>query len=106
MSHWALGLNIVENTWAGGEGEPRLKQVVEMGENAPPPAHPPRQQLKQLRGGKKETVDSHGGPNPPVEQLRIITGKRNSHLLSRCEDEEDNRGFKIKKKKKSMVSSA
>lgn len=34
MNHQALGFNKVENTWAGGEGELRLKQVVQRGENA------------------------------------------------------------------------
>lgn len=36
MSQPALSPNIVENTWAGREGEPRPKQVVQTGGSATP----------------------------------------------------------------------
>lgn len=52
MSHRALSLSIVENTWAGGEGEWRLEQVVKMGENVTP-AHP-KLQVMALWGWRGE----------------------------------------------------
>lgn len=124
-----LGLNIAENTSAGGEGEPRLKQVVQTGENASPSTpiqaaangfvvvkrrdvwscvnihtggfFRSRRQLG--KSWRQQTV----GTNLPPEQRGITTGKK---IPTSCQGVRIhiicNRGYKRGKKKPGMVSSA